>query len=62
MTLCGIQVNNSIRPSEKKVWNAVSAAILNSGGIRSSIDERYNKGENPGVAQTSSWSQEGPVS
>lgn len=43
------QVNNYIRSSEKNRWNLVSAAIFNSGGIRSSIDEHYNNGENPGV-------------
>lgn len=47
LTLSLIQVNNYIRQSTKKTfqWNLVSAAIINGGGIRSSIDERHNNGE-----------------
>lgn len=56
-----MQVNNYIRPSEKNVWNLVSAAIFNGGGIRSSIDEHYNNGENHNVPGTTSSSQEGRV-
>lgn len=45
LTVTLIQVNNYIRPSAKNQWNLVSAAIINGGGIRSSIDERHNNGE-----------------
>lgn len=52
--LCGVQVHHYIRPSEKNRWNLVSAAIFNGGGIRSSIDEHYNNGENHKVPRPSS--------
>ncbi|CAF89930.1 unnamed protein product, partial [Tetraodon nigroviridis] len=42
--ICDAMVHNYIRPSEGPLWNLVSAAIFNGGGVRSSIDERYNNG------------------
>uniref|UniRef100_A0A3B5KF59 5'-nucleotidase n=1 Tax=Takifugu rubripes TaxID=31033 RepID=A0A3B5KF59_TAKRU len=42
--ICDAMVNNYIGSSVKNVWNLVGAAIINGGGIRSSIDERHGNG------------------
>lgn len=45
-SLSRIQVHNYIRSSAKDAWTLVGAAIINGGGIRSSVDEHYGNGGN----------------
>ncbi|XP_007507929.2 5'-nucleotidase [Monodelphis domestica] len=40
--ICDAMIKNNIRHPDEKTWNHVSMCILNSGGIRSPIDEKNN--------------------
>lgn len=40
--ICDAMINNNLRHPDEMFWNHVSMCILNSGGIRSPIDEKNN--------------------
>lgn len=42
--ICDAMVNSYIRPSAENAWSPVGAALINGGGIRSSVDERHGNG------------------
>ncbi|XP_077476702.1 5'-nucleotidase [Stigmatopora argus] len=42
--ICDAMVNHNLKDSNELQWNHVSACILNSGAIRTAIDERYKNG------------------
>ncbi|KAM8953027.1 5'-nucleotidase [Pelodytes ibericus] len=42
--ICDAMIDNNIRYPDEVTWNHVSLCIMNSGGIRSSIDERTSNG------------------
>lgn len=42
--ICDAMINHNIKYSDEMQWNHVGLCILNSGAIRSSIDERYKNG------------------
>lgn len=43
-SLLNLQVYHNMRHSTGEQWNHVSLCMLNSGGIRTAIDERYRNG------------------
>ncbi|XP_061825223.2 5'-nucleotidase [Nerophis lumbriciformis] len=42
--ICDAMVSHNLKYPDKMQWNHVGICMLNSGAIRSAIDERYNKG------------------